>query len=177
MTALSSLIVGFLNILRGMSVTLANFGAPKVTVQYPRQRRRVSPRYRGMFYLKWNPEKERLNCVGCTLCAQACPTDVITMHKVGKGTDAGVDEFTMDLGRCMFCELCVEACPFDAIYMGQEYEFATYQRDQCVVTIDALAQGGSANVRLNNETLERLRREAEQKRAAKGEGHDAESKD
>jgi NADH-quinone oxidoreductase subunit I len=157
MRPISLLVLGCVSILKGLSVTFHNlFMRKNVTIQYPKQLRPISERYRGMFYLKWNEEKERLNCVGCTLCAQACPTDVITMHKVGKGPDAGVDEFTMNLGRCMFCELCVEACPFDAIYMGGEYEFVFLQKDGCVKRIADLAQGGSANVERNTATLSRL---------------------
>jgi NADH-quinone oxidoreductase subunit I len=150
-----------------MRVTMGNMLKKKVTIQYPTQRRPVSARYRGMFYLKWNEEKQRLNCVGCTLCAQACPTDVFQMRKVGKGTDAGVDIFTMDLGRCLFCDLCVEACPFDAIYMGPEYEFATYDRDGCVLDIHALTKNGGGDSLANEETIYRLAKEAEEKAAAK----------
>lgn len=166
MNALADIAGGLLGFFKGMRVTLGNLVQRKVTIQYPDQRRPVSARYRGMFYLKWNEEKQRLNCVGCTLCAQACPTDVFQMRKVGKGTDAGVDIFTMDMGRCLFCNLCVEACPFDAIYMGPEYEFAMYQRNGCVLDIHALAQYGGGDAEVNNATIERLKREAEEKAAA-----------
>ncbi len=150
----------------GMLVTWRNFWRPKITVRYPYQRRPVPPRYRGLFYLKWNEEKQRLNCVGCTLCAQACPTDVISMVKLGKGTNAGVSEFTMDLGRCMFCNLCVEACPFDAIYMGPVYELASERRDAALFRIADLAQGGEEAVRKNIETIQRLMAEEEKAKPA-----------
>lgn len=163
MNPLRTLLGGLWRIFLGMGLTLKTFFRPKVTIRYPYERRPVSPRYRGMFYLKWNEEKQRLNCVGCTLCAQACPTDVISMNKVGKGTTAGVDEFVMDLGRCMFCNLCVEACPFDAIYMGDQYEFAVTEKEGSVLRIVDLAQGGPENARRNVETLMRLQAEAAEK--------------
>lgn len=157
---------GLTTLFLGMLVTWRNLWRPKVTVRYPYQRRPVPPRYRGLFYLKWNEEKQRLNCVGCTLCAQACPTDVISMVKLGKGTNAGVSEFTMDLGRCMFCNLCVEACPFDAIYMGPVYELASEQRDASLFRIVDLAQGGEEAVRKNIETIQRLMAEEEKAKPA-----------
>lgn len=161
MNPIAKLLGGLWKVFIGMGLTFKNVFRRKVTIKYPYQRRPVSARYRGLFYLKWNEEKGRLNCVGCTLCAQACPTGVISMHKVGKGTTAGVDEFTMDLGRCMFCDLCVEACPFDAIYMGPAYEFAVTNKDDCVFSIVELAQGGPENAAKNIEALNKALAEAE----------------
>lgn len=166
MNPLVYFIDGLSTLFLGMLVTWRNLWRPKITVRYPYQRRPVPPRYRGLFYLKWNEEKQRLNCVGCTLCAQACPTDVISMVKLGKGTNAGVSEFTMDLGRCMFCNLCVEACPFDAIFMGPVYELASEQRDVALLRIVDLAQGGEKAVCKNIETIQRQLAEEEKAKPA-----------
>ena len=145
MKGLLRLVRGFIDIVIGMLLTFRTMFRPKVTLRYPYERRPVGERYRGMFYLKWNEQKQRLNCVGCGRCEQACPTHVITMSKVGKG----VDEFHMDLGRCMFCNLCVEACPYDAIHMGGQYEFAVEPQDGCVMHIRELAQGGIEHAETN----------------------------
>lgn len=146
---------GFLSIFKGMGVTWHNLvGREKITVQYPYERVQVSPRYRGLFYLPYDEEAKRLKCVGCTLCAQACPTNVISMTKLGAGKHAGVSEFNMDLGRCMFCNLCIEACPFEAIYMGPAYELASNRRDASFFRIEDLAQGGKRAVEQNITTIE-----------------------
>lgn len=147
-------ITGFGSFFKGMGVTFKNLVArEKITVQYPFERVEVSPRYRGLFYLPFDAEAKRLKCVGCTLCEQACPTNVISMVKLGAGKNAGVSEFDMDLGRCMFCNLCIEACPFEAIYMGPAYELAAYQRNASMFHIQDLAQGGAPAVEVNNATI------------------------
>lgn len=153
---------------QGMKVTFVNlFEREKVTISYPYEKRPVSSRYRGLFYLPFDEEAKRLKCVGCTLCAQACPTNVISMTKLGAGKHAGVSEFHMDLGRCMFCNLCIEACPFDAIHMGSSYELATYERGKSVFHIEDLAPGGRAQVESNSSTIKAaLQAEAAQKASA-----------
>ena len=146
---------GFASLFKGMAVTIKNLVArEKITLQYPYERDTVSPRYRGLFYLPFDEEAGRLKCVGCTLCEQACPTNVISMVKLGAGKHAGVSEFDMDLGRCMFCNLCIEACPFDAIHMSQNYELSSTQRNVCVFDINALTPGGAPNVERNNTNIE-----------------------
>jgi NADH-quinone oxidoreductase chain I len=164
---------GFFSFFKGMSVTLDNLvRRRKITVQYPYERLTVSARYRGLFYLPYDEEADRLKCVGCTLCAQACPTNVISMTKLGAGKHAGVSEFDMDLGRCMFCNLCIEACPFEAIYMGPAYELASYDRNASVFHIQELAQGGARSVEHNNATIRAALEAEAAAKAAKGEeGH------
>ena len=145
---------GFVSFLKGMGITFANLiWRKKITVQYPYERAPISPRYRGLFYLPLSEDKSRLKCVGCTLCEQACPTQVITMTKLGAGKHAGVSEFNMDLGRCMFCNLCIEACPFDAIHMGPVYELASTDRNASYFDIAMLTPGGAELVERNNANI------------------------
>ncbi len=167
-SAIRDFCTGFFGFFQGMWVTATNLVArPKITVQYPYERLEVSPRYRGLFYLPYDTEAKRLKCTGCTLCEQACPTNVISMTKLGAGKHGGVSEFNMDLGRCMFCNLCIEACPFDAIYMGPVYELASYDRNASVFHIAELAQGGAAVVEQNCETITTALAAEEVEKAAK----------
>ncbi len=168
MNSLRDGISGFTSFLKGMSVTLSNLvRREKITVLYPYEKVDVAPRYRGLFVLPFNEENHRLNCTGCTLCIQACPTGVITLTKHGAGKHGGISDFQMDLGRCMFCNLCIEACPFEAIEMTTAFELAGTDRNTCVFPLTALAQGGAASVQTNMETITNaLAAEAAAKEAA-----------
>ena len=78
--AIQKCIAGLWAIVVGLQVTLRNNFAKKVTIQYgyaPRwskaETRPIAPRYRGRFVLVREPETGELRCVGCKICAQACP--------------------------------------------------------------------------------------------------------
>ena len=49
------------------------------------------------------------NCIGCTLCIQACPVDAIL------GSSRQMHTIIVD--ECTGCELCLPPCPVDCIYM------------------------------------------------------------
>ncbi|MBI4083596.1 MAG: NADH-quinone oxidoreductase subunit I [Candidatus Lambdaproteobacteria bacterium] len=90
-----------------------------VTIQYPEEHRRVSPRYRGRHRLTVR-EDGFIKCVACYMCEQICPAHCIHIE-AGEVEDKSVEKypvvFDIDELRCVYCGLCVEACPKDAIRM------------------------------------------------------------
>ena len=92
----------------------------------------VQPRYRGIHVLQ-RDENGYEKCVGCFLCAAACPANCIYIE-AAENTDANrisageryAKVYNIDYSRCIFCGYCVEACPTDAITHGHSIELAPY---------------------------------------------------
>jgi len=67
---------------------------------------------------------------GCSACADACPTQAITIVRGEAGAN---DQVRADLGRCLFCTDCQEACPEGAVSYSRDYRLSVRQRDELVV--------------------------------------------
>lgn len=119
--------LGFISLLIGMRVTIRNFFAPSVTLDYPRKKRPMTANYRGMVDLK--PEA----CVICYQCIKICPVAALDLtHKqvtVEQKKKNEITKFTYNAELCCFCGLCDEICPTDAIFMNKQYEVSMYGHD------------------------------------------------
>ena len=126
---------------RGLLVTLKNLAKKPFTIQYPEERVKQHPRFRGQEFV-WYEER----CTGCASCAKYCPLGIIKIVTSPSNTAPAegdkylLEVFDIDISRCMFCGLCVEACPFDALFMGSGFEQGGYGRQDMVITIDQLRQ-------------------------------------
>ena len=121
-------------VIRGFGVTFLTIFKKVVTEQYPEQKVPPKPRFHGRHQLnRWADGLEK--CVGCELCAWACPADAIYVE----GADNTEEErfspgerygrvYQINYLRCIFCGLCIEACPTRALTMTNEYELADHSR-------------------------------------------------
>jgi Ni,Fe-hydrogenase III small subunit/NAD-dependent dihydropyrimidine dehydrogenase PreA subunit len=59
----------------------------------------------------------------CSACADACPTQAITVS----------DKPRLDLGRCLFCTDCLDACPEGAVHYSKDYRLAVRRREDLII--------------------------------------------
>lgn len=118
------------------------------TVQYPKEKLPIAPRYRAIHRLLRLLESDAERCIGCGLCEKICISNCIRMDtQYDENQRKEVTEYTINLGRCIFCGYCAEVCPELAIVHGPRYENTSEQRahyvlkDDMNTPLDVMRQG------------------------------------
>ena len=128
--------------LRSLWLIFLHMFRRRVTVQYPEQKARLPPRWRGRIILSRDPDGEE-RCVACYLCAVACPVDCIALQATEDAHGRRYpDFFRINFSRCIFCGYCEDACPTYAIQLTPDYEMGEYQRTNLVYEKDDLLISG-----------------------------------
>ena len=134
----------FVDALAGFGVTFGTMFKKPITEEYPEKPGPVAPRYHGRHQL--NRYADGLEkCIGCELCAWACPADAIYVE----GADNTDEErfspgerygrvYQINYLRCIGCGLCIEACPTRALTMTNDYEMADDNRADLIYGKDKL---------------------------------------
>ena len=148
----------FAKTLRGLKMTFGRMVEGADTIQYPEEKTPVYPRFRGRHKLHRFEDTGLEKCVGCSLCAAACPADCIRVvaaentpeHRISAG-ERYAAVYEINLARCIFCGYCEVACPFDAITMGHDYEMSDYNRSDLIFTKEMLLAEPLERTPLRNE--------------------------
>ena len=127
------------SVLIGMKITINQMVSPTVTLQYPHVKKQMPDRVRNRLYMNFD------DCIGCELCAKACPVDCIDIEvmkapptenlgetSTGQKKRIYVTKFDIDIAKCCYCGLCVYPCPTECLKMTDVYEFSEFDRNNLI---------------------------------------------
>jgi len=117
-----------------------------VTVNYPGEPAKISERFRGRPSFDFDKWKD------ARAAAEVCPTGAISLRDKGHSRSV-----TVDYGLCVFCGLCAETSSDQAVRITQEFELATSDRRNLVLTAEyALNADGTHRVlrKVNRRSLD-----------------------
>ena len=134
--------VFMIDFLSGLIIAIKELFKSKKTINYPFEKGKISPRFRGEHALRRYPNGEE-RCIACKLCEAVCPALAITIESEPRDDDSRrTTRYDIDMTKCIYCGLCEEACPVDAIVQGPNYEFAKETREELFYDKEKLLENG-----------------------------------
>jgi len=137
----------------GLILAMKQIFKPKKTINYPFEKGKISPRFRGEHALRRYPNGEE-RCIACKLCEAVCPAQAITIEsEIRADGSRKTTRYDIDMLKCIYCGLCEESCPVDAIVQGPNFEFATETREELYYNKHKLLENGDKWERALSENI------------------------
>ena len=131
-----------LDFLKAFAIAIKKIFKSKKTINYPFEKGKISPRFRGEHALRRYPNGEE-RCIACKLCSAVCPAQAITIESEER--DDGTrrtTSFKIDAFKCIYCGFCEEACPVDSIVETNIFEYHMTENQQRIQTKEMLLATG-----------------------------------
>jgi NADH-quinone oxidoreductase chain I len=131
-----------LEFVKALAIAIKEIFKSKKTINYPFEKGKISPRFRGEHALRRYPNGEE-RCIACKLCEAVCPAQAITIEaKPMADGSRKTTRYDIDMLKCIYCGLCEESCPVDAIVQGPNFEFGTETREELYYNKEKLLANG-----------------------------------
>ncbi len=161
------LINGTKSLAIGLNITIKEFVKKPITLQYPHEALKMTPRYRGHIELLKDEETGTHRCISCGMCEKGCPSNCITVKSEKRPGVKGkvLTSYILNFTTCSLCGQCVDNCKPGAIDFSKDYNLASTRREDFV--FDLLQRLHPEGVPEPEVDEELLKKELEKQEAAK----------
>lgn len=152
---LPAILGGIATTLKHFAETATGLGEQVVTQQYPEEKPKLPPHYRGLHRLN-RDEEGRVKCVACYMCSTACPAhciDIVAAPSPWKDREKYPEVFVIDELRCIYCGMCEQACPVDAIELTTVFDLTGLSREQMIFNKEKLLSVFDETVRTGTDPV------------------------
>ena len=89
----------------GLLIALREMFKTKKTINYPFEKGKISPRFRGEHALRRYPNGEE-RCIACKLCEAVCPAQAITIESAQREDGSRkTTRYDIDMMKCIYLSL------------------------------------------------------------------------
>jgi len=129
----------------GLAIAIREIFKSKKTLNYPFEKGKISPRFRGEHALRRYPNGEE-RCIACKLCEAVCPAQAITIESTEREDGSRkTTRYDIDMIKCIYCGLCEESCPVDSIVETRIFDYHFENRGENIMTKEKLLAIGDEN--------------------------------
>ena len=87
----------------GLAIAIKEVFKEKKTINYPFEKGKISPRFRGEHALRRYPNGEE-RCIACKLCEAVCPAQAITIESKERSDGSRkTTRYDIDMLKCIYC--------------------------------------------------------------------------
>ena len=98
--------------IKGIFIAIKEIFSKKKTINYPFEKGKISPRFRGEHALRRYPNGEE-RCIACKLCEAVCPAQAITIENEERSDGSRkTTRYDIDMLKC--CLLYTSPSPRDS---------------------------------------------------------------